>query len=307
MMKFSLKQLEIFVSVAELNSFTRAAEELYLTQSTVSAHISSLENALGVPLFSRGTRRSVQLTPQGQRLYPAAKRVLSDCRALDQLAANGGEDLPLLLGASTVPAQYVLPEMLAAFLRQHDGCRYSLRRGDSLQIHEFLSAGTVRIGFVGTALDPAGLQYDAVAEDRLVMVTANNRYYQEKKRGGVCGCELLGEPTVAREEGSGTDRTVVSYMRSRGFPESRLKIVARIDNPETIKSMVACGAGVSVLSAMAVRAEVQAGKLLSFEMDEAGLRRTIYMASRKNEAYSELEQQFMRSCRRYSGMKSPIE
>ena len=307
MMKFSLKQLEIFVSVAELNSFTKAAGELYLTQSTVSAHIRGLENALGVPLFLRDTRRCVQLTPQGQRLYPAAKRVLSDCRALGGLAENGREELPLLLGASTVPAQYLLPEMLAAFLRRHSDCRYLLKRGDSLQIHELLNTGAIRIGFVGTALDPVNLQYDAIAEDRLVMVTANNRFFQEKKRAGVFGCALLGEPTVAREEGSGTDRTVVSYMRSRNFPESRLKIVARIDNPETIKSMVACGAGVSVLSAMAVRAEVEAGKLLSFEMDENGLRRQIFMVCKKNAHCSALEQQFLCFCRRYSDRPADIE
>ena len=307
MLKFSLKQLEIFVTVAELNSFTNAAKALYLTQSTVSAHISGLESALNTRLFSRDARRSVTLTAQGQRLYPAAKRILSDCRELTSLVENRHEELPLLLGASTVPGQYLLPELLASFLRRRPDCRYLLRRGDSQQIHELLRAGSVRIGFVGARLDPARLRYTPILEDRLVMVTPNTPYYQQKKRAGVFGCDLLGEPTVAREEGSGTDSAVAAYMRRRGFPASKLRIVARVDNPETIKSMAAHGAGVSVLSALAVRQEVEGGRLLAFEMDPAGLRRHIYAAVRQDETFAELESQFLRFCRSFFGRSSDIE
>ena len=174
MAEFSLKQLEIFVAVAELNSFTRAAKELYLTQSTVSAHISSLESALGARLISRDTRRQVHLTTEGQKLYPAAKRVLADCRELKALLQGDATALPLSLGASTVPAQYVLPELLSAFLKQHADCRYLLKRGDSTQIHELLQSGEIRIGFVGAAQNQDSLCYVPVAADRLVMVTENS-------------------------------------------------------------------------------------------------------------------------------------
>ena len=299
MIKYNLKQLEIFVAVAELNSFTKASCALYMTQSTVSAHISSLETALQVRLFFRDTKRNVQLTPQGKKLYPAAKRVLSACGELSAIAQNDQEELPLLLGASTVPGQYLLPDLLSAFLRRHAACRYLLKRGDSQQIHDLLGTGSVRVGFVGTMLDPAGLEYIPIAEDHLVMVTANDSYYQAKQRRGAFGCDLLGEPLIAREEGSGTDRTLAAYMRRRNAPASQLKTVARIDNPETIKSMVAHGAGVSVLSALAVREEVADGKLLAFEMDAEGLRRKFYIAVKKNEIYTELEQQFLRFCRTF--------
>lgn len=307
MLKFSLKQLEVFVAVAELNSFTGAAKELYLTQSTVSAHISGLEDALKTRLFTRDTRRSVQLTPQGQRLYPAAKRILSDCRELDSLVENRHEDLPLLLGASTLPGQYLLPALLASFLRRCPDSRYLLKRGDSQQIHALLRSGSVRIGFVGAQLDPARLRYFPLLEDRLVMVTPNTPYYREKAKQGVYGRDLLDEPTIAREEGSGTDSTVAAYMRRMEHDVSRLKIVARVDNPETIKSMAAHGAGVSVLSALAVRGEVEQGRLLAFEMDPAGLRRQIYAAVKKDETYTDLEQRFLRFCRGFFKIQSDIE
>ncbi|MCI2056468.1 MAG: LysR family transcriptional regulator [Oscillibacter sp.] len=304
MADFTLKQLETFVTVAELNSFTRAAEELYLTQSTISSHISALEAALDARLFARDTRRNIQLTSDGQRLYPAAKRVLSECR--DLRAIQQGETIhqPLSLGASTVPAQYLLPDLLSGFLKGHADCRYLLKRGDSAQIHELLKAGEISIGFVGAEQDPELLTYEALAVDRLVMVTENSARYRALHSSGVWGRDLLGEPTVAREEGSGTDRTVNAYMHQIGFQTAQLQIVARIDNPETIKGMVARGAGVSVLSALAVQEEVQSGKLLAFEMDEEGLQRKIYMIRRKGELLGTTEQQFCQFVKRAAKLHS---
>jgi DNA-binding transcriptional LysR family regulator len=294
MNELNLKQIEAFVAVAELNSFTRASEKLYLTQSTVSTHIRTLEQSLGVPLFVRSTRRRIRLTADGQRIYPAAKRVLADCQTLMGLAQNEEAALPLSLGASTVPAQYVLPGLLADFLKRRPDSRYLLKRGDSVQIHELLKNGEIQIGFVGTMLEPDTLDYDPLAEDKLVLITENSGRFRELKRQGIWGRALLSEPTVAREEGSGTDRTVRNYLLENGFPMEELRIVARIDNPEAIKSMVARGVGVSVLSALAVHEEVAAGKLLQFEMEPGGLTREIYMVRRRNTACSRLTQQFIR-------------
>ena len=92
---FSLKQLEVFVTVAELNSFTLAAERLYLTQSTVSSHIQLMEQALGVSLFVRGTRRQIHLTPEGERIYLSVKKILADCQNLKELVQNEQADIPL--------------------------------------------------------------------------------------------------------------------------------------------------------------------------------------------------------------------
>ena len=107
----------------------------------------------------------------------------------------------------------MLPELLSAFLKKQPDCRYLLRRGDSAQIAAAVRSGEIRIGFIGTREELAGLSGVPVAEDRLVMVTPDTDRYRELKRRGVYGRELLGEPTVAREEGSGTDRAVVDYMR----------------------------------------------------------------------------------------------
>ena len=195
MSEFSLKQIQVFVAVAELGSFTQAAQALFLSQSTVSAHLATLETALSARLLDRDARRRVRLTPEGERVYPAAKKILADCAALEEVLQNqDGAGLPLLLGASTVPAQYLLPELLAQYMKQITGVRYHLRRGDSAQIHKLLHSGSVRLGFVGAMLEPDSMTYFPMLEDHLVMCTANNPHYQALKKQNVYGRDLLREP-----------------------------------------------------------------------------------------------------------------
>lgn len=129
------------------------------------------------------------------------------------------------------------------------------------------------------------------------MCTANNPHYQALKKQNVYGRDLLREPTVAREEGSGTDRTVQSYMRNMGLADQDLHIVARVDDPEAIKRMTAQGVGVSVLSALSVASEVDDGRLLTFPMDPQGLHRSIYLVFPRETILSQSEQAFVRFCR----------
>ena len=280
MTRLTLKQLEAFAAVAECGSFSKAAETLFLSQSTVSAHVGALEETLGESLLLRSDRRQVRLTDAGERVYPMAKTILADCRELSELFTVGMESGPLLLAASTVPGQYLVPGYLSAFLKKYPDTRCQLRRGDSAAVHRLLRENHVRLGFVGAKLEPDSFRYSPLAEDTLVMVTQNNERYRTLKKQGAVGRDLLSEPTVAREEGSGTDRTVQGYMNRIGFPRETLHIVARVDDPETIKHMVSQGVGVSVLSALAVAQEVKDGSLLSFEMDRDGLRRQIYLVYR---------------------------
>ena len=265
----SLKQLEIFVAVVEYGGFTRAAEELFFNQSTVSAHISLLEQALGKELFVRSNRRHVRLTKEGEQVYPIARRILNDCAALRTLFSDADSTPVVALGASTVPGQYLVPGYLAAFLKREPEFRYSLRRGDSEQVHRMLN-------------------------DRLVLAAPNNEHYRMLRERGVYGRELLlEEPFVSREEGSGTGTSLQNYLRTLGLSHDMLHVVARVDDPEAIKQMVSGGVGVAVLSALAVEQEVQNGTLLAFEMDKSALKRTIYLITLKSQQLSRMEQKLV--------------
>ena len=169
MIEYTLRQLEVFTAATEQESLTRAADQLHLTQSTASTHLRSLEQCLGTTLLLRRGQGGVTLTEDGQRLYPLAKKILTQCQALADAAGDPRRlaSLPLLLGASTVPGQYMLPALMAAFCRKHPQYRCELRHGDSAQIHRLLQNGQIRMGFVGSRMDTAGMAYHPLLRDEL--------------------------------------------------------------------------------------------------------------------------------------------
>ena len=289
----SLKQLEIFVAVVEYGGFTRAAEELFFNQSTVSAHISLLEQALGKELFVRSNRRHVRLTKEGEQVYPIARRILNDCAALRTLFSDADSSPAVALGASTVPGQYLVPGYLAAFLKREPEFRYSLRRGDSEQVHRMLKSGQIAVGFVGAVSEPENVDYFPLYDDRLVIAAPNNEHYRAFRERGVYGRELLlEEPFVSREEGSGTDASLQNYLRTLGLSHDALLDPAYTYSVPA-KQMVSGGVGVAVLSALAVEQEVQNGTLLAFEMDKSALKRTIYLITLKSQQLSRMEQKLV--------------
>ena len=292
MLEINLKQLEAFVTTAEFSSFTKAAEALYLTQSTVSAHINSMEQTLGVRLIQRGSRRKVQLTTEGKQAYEMAKEILNRCQSLQNLGSTI-EQCQLAVGASSVPSQYLVPELMLGFLAKNPDSRYVLQRGDSDKIHRLLKQGDVRIGFVGAAQDRENHHYHVVAGDRLVLITANNEHYRKLKAMGTSGRALLHDPMILREISSGTRKAMEAYLTRLGVPVRSLDLVAQIDNTEAIKSSVSRGIGVSVVSELTVREELESGKLLSFDLDAGGLFRNIYLCWRKDVMLTGVEKKFV--------------
>lgn len=289
MLEFSLKQLEIFATVARVGSFTGAAQELYLTQSTVSAHIQALEHALGGPLFQRSARRQVCLTWQGEAVLPVAREILDRCRTLEGIIRPCEEGATLHLAASTVPAQCLLPGLMAGFSKKRPGSRFRLRKGDSDQVHRLLEEGSVAIGFAGAALDSERFSYEPVLRDRLVLITANTLRFRTLRDQGTLGRELLGEPMLCREVGSGTRQRFDTYLERIGMDPCSLHVVAQIDQPDAILGAVSAGLGVSVCSALAAQDRLEQGSLLSFELEEEGCCRSLYLVTRRDRVLTDLE------------------
>ena len=276
MIDISLKQLEVFVAVAEYNSFTKAAEALYLSQSTVSSHIKNLEASLNTVLFCRAAHKKMELSDDGRRIYSIVKEILERCEALQDCLDRTDKSPLLTVAASTVPAQYLLPKLLAGFSQKIPDCHFLLKRGDSLRVHEMLSAGEAQVGFVGLKMDERKFAYFPILRDRLVLITANT----DEFRGlpGTCGEQLLlSQNVIAREEESGTWQMTTAWLCQKNILPDSLRIVARMETPEAIRRSVAQGMGVSVMSSMAVEEDVAAGKLLQFDLGEENLWRQIYV------------------------------
>lgn len=292
MLNINLKQLEAFVAAAEFSSFTKAAEVLGLTQSTVSSHVRLLETTLGVRLIQRSARQRVTLTKEGETIYREARDILARCQALQDLG-NHDNQRQLVIGASTVPGQCLLPEIMADYLQQHPDVRYVQLRGDSEQIHQYLAQGKANVGFVGIAADPKQYCYHPIAEDRLVLITANQEPYRTMQQQGLSGLALLDRPMILREESSGTRREMERHFARSGIRWEQFNIVAQIDNPEAILSSVSRGLGVSVMSVLAAREELLCGRLLSFELGDQGAFRKIYLTWRKDAILTSGEAAFL--------------
>ena len=270
MLKINLKQLEAFVATAEFSSFTKAAEVMYLTQSTVSSHIGALEEALGARLIRRSARQRVSLTKEGELVYREARDILERCQALQDLK-NHDRQNQLVIGASSVPGQCLMPEIMGDYLSLYPDCRYVQLRGDSIRIHQYLTQGKANLGFVGIASNPKEYHYHPVAEDRLVLITANKEPYQTLRRQGTSGLELLHMPMILREENSGTRQEMERYLLHNQISPEELNIIAQIDNPEAIRSSVSRGLGVSIMSVLAAREDLLSGRLLSFAKTWMGI------------------------------------
>ena len=126
MIEFTIRQLEIFVTVVEKNSFSRAAEALALAQSTVSGHIRGLEEALSLVLFVRDAKKQIRLTERGREVYALAKPIVDQCRVMSEELLVQPDARELSIAASTDAFEYLLPDLMTAYQRTHAGCRFLL-------------------------------------------------------------------------------------------------------------------------------------------------------------------------------------
>jgi DNA-binding transcriptional LysR family regulator len=293
LINFSIRQLEVFLEVAETGVFSRAADHLSLAQSTVSAHIRVLEDTLGVQLFIRKAKKHVTLTARGKELRTYAKAIIEQCHILEDEASSAPAQQLLQIAASTDSFEYLLPNLMADYARHHPACRFVLVNGDSTFVHEQLLRQNARIGFCGTALNSKELEYRAISKDKLVMITPNSSRYQRLKKQGLFGCDLLDEPMLERNHTSGTKKEFDRYLEKNGLSEKTLHVVARMNQADALKSAVVSGLGVAIVSQMAARKYVNSGDLLVFDLDADGAYRDIYLVYQKEIVFSKTERDFV--------------
>lgn len=273
----NLKQLEAFVRVAETKNFSKAAKQLYLTQPTVSAHIASLEKELGTCLLVRSTK-GVSLSESGKELYAYAEQMLEleqKIRKRFGLAEKRSGSV-LRIAASTIPAQYLLPDIMARFRRNYPNEQLKLFETDSSGVVEMILSHRADVGFTGTVLDRGNCTYVPFYEDELVILTPPEERF--RRRTGTDDISwILDEPVILREEGSGTRKEAFRLLGQNGIDPGRLNVAAVMENQETIKRSVAGGMAITILSRLAAKDEIESGRLLAFLPGKAGGARNINM------------------------------
>ncbi|HYG59484.1 MAG TPA: LysR family transcriptional regulator [Symbiobacteriaceae bacterium] len=249
-----LESLHIFLLVARHQSFTKAAELLGLTRPAVSQQIKHLEQTFGVPLLTRSTRQ-VALTPGGEVLLAHAERVLTEYRHLEasMSALRQGERQALVIGASTLPGESLLPPVLAAFRRAHPQVEVQVRLGNTEAVLGLLKAGQVALGLVGQSVDDPMLAWEKVGDDEVVLALPPGLEAADPLPLD----ELLRVPLVLREAGSATRRVVLEALRQHGVEVSALQVAAEMGSPEAVKAAVRAGVGAAFVSRQALAGEGQ--------------------------------------------------
>ena len=284
------RQIEAFVNVVKHRSFSKAADATYLTQPTISAHISTLENELGQRLLERGGKE-IRPTESGRRFYVYARRMLA-LRGEALAAMRGGaENGSIDIAASSVPAQYLLPELVAEYHAQHPEISFNILRADSAGVLRRLREGAAEIGFCGSAESEESCEFLPVAEDRLALILPDKPVYRRMLAEPSPLAALLTQPMISREAGSGTRREFERYLQ-RSLPGVKPHVIAEMDDPEAIKRAVAAGLGVAVLSARAAEDYVRFGELLSWPLDETATR-WLYLVRRKKDIPSPAARAFI--------------
>lgn len=280
----NLKQLEAFVQVAEGGSFSKAAKELFLTQPTISSHISSLERELNARLFVRNTKE-VSLSEDGIKLYKYAKQMLDLQREIEVTFGmdEEGESHAVTIAASTIPAQYLLPEVLTRFSERYPQEQIRIQETDSSKVVMQIVDHRVDIGFTGTVLEKKHCKYIPFYKDELVIITPNTPKYLELAQGNKEDISWIKkEHVIMREEGSGTRKEAELQLKGAGVKFAGLDIIASIENQETIKKSVRQGMGISILSKLATADEVANGEILAFPIPNSDEGRDINLVYNKN-------------------------
>ena len=287
-----LYKLEIFYWVAELKSFSQAAELLSLRQPTISAHVQELERAVGGKLFYRISGK-VSFTPLGQMLAERAKNLLVFKRetvaAVEQF--HGTLSGELWVGGSSIPGEYLLPPKLGAFTKKYPAVKPILRIGDSAGIVEDLLDGKVEIGFVGFKGDDSRLSFEKIWDDEMVLAVPKGHPWSRRK--GVELTDLRAEKFISREHGSGTLDTIRQLLATRRHPaEDLLNITMELGSTEAVKEALMAGFGFSILSRISIRHEVKEGTIVEVPIRGLTMKRGFYAVFHKRRPLHPIAQAF---------------
>jgi DNA-binding transcriptional LysR family regulator len=286
-----IHHLKIFVSVYKNKSFTKASEELHISQPTISEHIKNLESSLDCRLFDR-LGRSIMPTAEADLLYPKALQILEDMDQIQQeiTAAGTGVKGKLVIGASTIPGAYILPRMAYSFKNQYPEIAFEILIEDSGKITNMVLQHDLLCGIVGAKMKSDKLDYASLIEDELVLVTSPKTLNKKK----INLDELTKLPFLQREEGSGTRQTFENFLRKNNFSTVDFNIVATLGSTSAVKQAVKAKLGASVISRIAVQEELDNNILQEIQIRNLKMKRKFYLVRQKKRT---LPPQYLAFCK----------
>lgn len=256
------RRLQVFHAVAKHLSFTKAADALFMTQPAVTFQIRQLEEHYNTRLFDRAQGR-ILLTPAGVVALEYAERILAlsgelDTRLKDLSGQMAG---PLLIGASTTIADFLLPQILGEFKSRHAAVLPRLFVANSEAVQDRVEERSLDLGFIEGDSHLPSLITDICCGDELQVVCT--RSHPLAALAAVTPNLLMDHTYISREPGSGTREVVDHYLEKAGLPPTALRVVMEAGSPEALKGLVATGLGFTIMSRATVNKEVRLGELAS--------------------------------------------
>ncbi len=288
------RHLETFCRVAALKSFSRAADDLFLTQPTVSGHILSLERSLSLRLFDR-TGREIRLTKAGEMFLRYASKILTVRKDLLNALSEFSQGIrgELSLGASTIPGEYLLPRLMGDFKREHPRFTLSLKISDTKDIVQELLQGHIEFGLIGAKVDHSSLHYEKFEEDEIIVIAPSDHPLTRKRSVGFE--DLLKEPWIIREEGSGTQMTVERVLRKKGKSLKDFNVAIEMGSTSSVKEGVKAKLGLAFISRRAVEEELNRNLFTSITLEGLeSISRQIYIVSQRGKTVSPAGMEFLR-------------
>ncbi|MGA7875211.1 MAG: selenium metabolism-associated LysR family transcriptional regulator [Desulfoferrobacter sp.] len=282
-----IHRLEVFCRVVELQSFTKAADAVCLTQPTVSEHVRALEDMLGEKLVDR-LGREVLPTPAGKILYQYGRKIIQlrdeAVQALEKYKGNLSGHL--LIGASTIPGTYILPTFIGSFKSNHPSIQITVEISSSTEIVERVLRNDLEAGLVGAKWQDRRIVLEEVFSDELILAAFPDHPWAGRKSINVD--ELSGQAFILREKGSGTRMVMSDALQEHGFDLSKLYVVAEMGSTEAVRQAIKARIGVSILSYHSIAEDLQRKTLVALPIKDVRIFRSFYLVQRKNRQTSPL-------------------
>ncbi|WP_442597181.1 selenium metabolism-associated LysR family transcriptional regulator [Neobacillus sp. D3-1R] len=285
-----LHQLFVFTKVVENKSFSKAAEDIFLSQSTVSTHIQALEKSLNMKLFDR-VGREIILTPHGSRLYQWALKLLQlkDEAMLDLIEGMNELRGIIRFAASSVPGQFILPKMIKHFRNQYPNAVFHIEQSSSKVVMEKVLNGAVDLGFLGKKFENDKLCFVPLVKEKLVLITSNNIEINEP----VTIQELLKYPFIMRNSGSGTNAILEQFMKKNNISKEQMNIIAYTESGQNLIQFVMEDIGIAIISEIAAKDYAKKQLLQMHEINGFEDERYFYLVYNKNKTLSLLSRLFI--------------
>lgn len=290
-MRYTLRQIEVFLAVARDESVSRAAEHLHLSQSAVSESLAELERQLDVRLFDRVGRR-LQLSERGQAVRAQARALLDHAEVLERSLTDQSELGTLRLGATLTIGDYLAVPLIARFMAEHPGAQVTLEIANTGEIARRVANFEIDVGLIEGELSARDVEVTAFRDDELVVFCAPGHPFARKR--ALSDADLQGASWVLREPGSGTRQTFDRAMAGL-LPD--LRVALTLQQTEALKAAVMAGLGVGCISRIALQHEFARGALVPCRVPQRDLRRQFSCALHRLKFRSPVIERWLALCR----------